>query len=210
MFSRTIAADRCEKQGWVATPRAPCHKYAICTAVLLSALACRGLRPITWTCVQRCRGCPHRPDGRNTTQPSAGRDVPQGPDRGRGDAARVVIRRPDGACGRRPRQGRAGHRLHLLLVEEPPDRRGLSGPDAPGALLHRRQRRTAERVEHALREIGADGRRRARGRRRVHDGTAGSNDPEVRSVRDRIGSEIHRRIARRWARTPTRLRQRSR
>ena len=61
------------------------------------------------------------------------------------------------------------------------------------------------RVEQALREHGADGRRRTRGRRRLHHGAAGGgNDPAVRRVRERIGAEIHRRITvrRRTGRRP--------
>ena len=53
---------------------------------------------------------------------------------------------------------------------------------------------TPARVEKALRAHGADGRRRARGRRGLHDGAAEGNDAAVRTVRDRIGAEIHRRI----------------
>ncbi len=61
-------------------------------------------------------------------------------DRRDGDVARVVLRRSDGACGRRTRRGRPRHRLHLLLVEEPPDRRGVPGSGQPVPVLHRRQR----------------------------------------------------------------------
>ena len=146
---------------------------AICRSHLLATRP----RPITWTCVQRCRGHRHRPNRRNPAQPSAGRDIPQGPRRRCGDAAGVVLRRPDGARRRRARQGRARHRLHLLLVEEPSDRRGLPGPDAPGALLHRRQRQHGDaRGEGAARD-DADDRRRARGGGRLHNGAAQQQRP---------------------------------
>ena len=51
-FTRTIAPDRREKQGWAAQPRISRNRNAAYTAVFRHVLASRGLRPITWTCVQ--------------------------------------------------------------------------------------------------------------------------------------------------------------
>ncbi len=113
-----------------------------------------------------------------------------------GNAAREVLRRPDGARRGGPRQSGAGDRLHLLLVEEPPDRRGLPRLGPAGPLLHRRQR------PHA----GAGGDRRCatwrwwsptnpRSRRPARRRcSAAAPIPRCAAARDRIGAEIHRRI----------------
>src|ERR1700748_2456279 len=87
---------------------------------------------LAWTCVQRCIGYGTIPRRRTPVAPPPSRELPQGARRRHRNPAREVIRRPDGARGGGPRQGGPGHRLHLLLFEEPPDRRGLPRPGAAG------------------------------------------------------------------------------
>lgn len=144
------------------------------------ALNC-GLRPtlargrrarLTWTCVQRCSGCSHTVRWRDAAQPSPGGDLPQGAHRGHRDAAGVVVRRPDGARRRGARQGGPGHGLHLLLVQEPPDRRGVPGPGAPGAVLHRCQRLHEDARGQGAAGVDPCGRRRTRGGGGLHHRTA--------------------------------------
>lgn len=116
---------------------------AACLADWLAS--CRD-HPIAWTCVQRCTGyhpgpAPNRTPRRSgVTQPPPAGNLPQGASCRHGDPAGEVIRRPDGAPGGGPRQGSPGDGLHILLVEEPSDRRGLPRPGPPGPLRHRRQR----------------------------------------------------------------------
>lgn len=171
---------------------------AACLADWLAS--CRD-HPIAWTCVQRCTGyhpgpAPNRTPRRSgVTQPPPAGNLPQGASCRHGDPAGEVIRRPDGAPGGGPRQGSPGDGLHILLVEEPSDRRGLPRPGPPGPLRHRRQRPDAYPGDELVATPGAGGCRRTRNRRGVHGGAARRRrDPAVRAVRDRIGAEIHRRI----------------
>src|SRR6516225_1037898 len=134
---------------------------------------------LAWTSVQRrtgYRGIPRRTPGRRNrrtpAQPPPGGDLPQGARRRHRNPAREVVRRPNGARGGGPRQGGPGHRLHLLLVEEPPDRRGLPRPGAAGPLLHRRERHHARAGGQGVAPSCPGGRGRTRGRRGVHDGAA--------------------------------------
>ncbi len=148
---------------------------AACLADWLAS--CRD-HPIAWTCVQRCTGyhpgpAPNRTPRRSgVTQPPPAGNLPQGASCRHGDPAGEVIRRPDGAPGGGPRQGSPGDGLHILLVEEPSDRRGLPRPGPPGPLRHRRQRPDAYPGDELVATPGAGGCRRTRNRRGVHGGAA--------------------------------------
>ena len=151
--------------------------------------------------------CPAIPWSRSLPRPSGpARDVPR--NRRQEETFRKVLaagidilrenvlRRPDGARGGRPRQSRPRDRLHLLLVEEPSDRRGLPGPGAAGPRTSPTSTNPCRPgCDKALRHLAlvvADEPEVAAACTTALLG--GGSDPAVRAVRDRIGAEIHRRI----------------
>ena len=124
----------------------------------------------------------------DAAQPPAGGDLQQGARRRCGDAARVVLRRSDGARRRSAGQGRTGDRLHVLLLEEPPDRRGLPEPDPQVPYFTDVNHSRVERVEKTLRSMALTVADEPEVAAACTTALLSGNDDAVRSVRDRIGA----------------------